>query len=277
VIAQRSRLLDVVDRVAPVVASSRPLARARKARWARQRSAPPRCPRGWRVQPPDFVGVGTQKSGTTWWYRLLAHHPGVATKGHPKELDYFGAPDGAPRRQAEYECWFPRPPGALAGEWTPGYMADPAIAPRLAAVAPSARLLVMVRDPVERYVSALTMFDGHGDPEKEAHHAVRGNYAEGLERLFRSFAPEQVLVLQYERCVLDMESELARTYRFLGLDDGFMPPLARRAVNVTLKPRVQLSAGERDDLVHRYEPDVMRLSQLVPELDLDLWPNFAGA
>ena len=39
--------------------------------------ATPECPPGWRTGPPDFVGVGAQRSGTTWWYRLLLDHPRI--------------------------------------------------------------------------------------------------------------------------------------------------------------------------------------------------------
>jgi hypothetical protein len=50
----------------------------------------PVAPSGWTVAPPDFVGVGAQKAGTTWWYTLLSSHPGVhAPPGRRKELHYF--------------------------------------------------------------------------------------------------------------------------------------------------------------------------------------------
>jgi hypothetical protein len=83
-----------------------------------------------------------------------------------------------------------------------------------------------------------------------------------------------MLVLQYERCVGDPGAELARTYRFLGLDDGFRPAAIHRASSPTLQKKIELGGEARARLVELYRPDVAALSGLVPELDLALWPNF---
>src|ERR1700689_141770 len=82
---------------------------------------PPGCPAGWRGGAPDFIGVGTMRSGTSWWHYLISRHPDVArVKSRDKELHYFdqfalgGTPD-----PHEYHKYFPRPAGQIAGEWTP--------------------------------------------------------------------------------------------------------------------------------------------------------------
>ena len=52
--------------------------------------AHPECPPGWSVGPPDFVIFGAQKSGTTWWFRLIEQHPGVVQpKNQRPELHFF--------------------------------------------------------------------------------------------------------------------------------------------------------------------------------------------
>ena len=75
--------------------------------------------------PPDFIGVGTQRSGTTWWFRTLLGHPQIRPpRGRRKELHFF---DRFCTRElgdgdiAEYHELFPRLPGQIAGEWTPRY------------------------------------------------------------------------------------------------------------------------------------------------------------
>ena len=249
------------------VAALRPIEAVRQAKWRRQRLRPPRCPRGWHTGPPDFVGVGVQKAGTSWWYQLIGRHPDVVTRGHPKELDYFRRAPGP-----AYELWFPRPPGKLAGEWTPDYISDPEHIRRLAVAAPDTRVLVMLRDPVERYVSGLTMALNRGWAEPEPEVYRRGFYASALEVVLRSF--ERVLVLQYERCVADTHAELARTYRFLGLDDSYVPAFAERRVHLTITPKVDVPTARREELIAEYTPDVARAAELVPDLDLSLWPNF---
>jgi hypothetical protein len=62
--------------------------RGASRRIRRRLGLPPARPRGWVLGPPDFVGVGTQKSGTSWWYWLVCDHPQV-TVGFGKELHFF--------------------------------------------------------------------------------------------------------------------------------------------------------------------------------------------
>jgi hypothetical protein len=253
--------------------------RGRRARTVR----PPVTKEGWTYGPPDFVGVGAQKAGTSWWYSLIARHPGVHHRGsRTKELHYFdrffGAPFG-PEDVEEYHRQFPRPPGTIAGEWTPGYLSDFWMPPLLRRAAPDARLLVILRDPVERYRSGLTHTAGLSrDPLRRADAIggfVRGLYARQLEGLWRHFPREQVLVLQYERCQKDTAAELGRTLSFLGLDPTAVPVVdLERRVNETVIPKVEIPADVGAALTEEYRADVARLCDLVPELDLSLWPNF---
>lgn len=246
----------------------------REMGWRRQRRNHPRVPRGWDVSPPDFVGVGAEKSGTTWWYDLLVRHPQVAARGHPKELRYFGRFETFEDWNIEdYARWFPRPPKAINGEWTPAYMVDPRTPDRLAAAAPEARILIMLRDPVERYASGVAMLLRRGITNPAADALRKGLYVSQLERIFRAFPSEQVLVLQYERCIVDFEAQVARTYAFLGLDDAFIPARARRGVNVTREP-IDLTPHLRAELVERYTDEVSRLRLMLPHFDSALWPNF---
>ena len=73
--------------------------------------------------PPDFVGIGAYRSGTTWLYEMIVAHPDVAIPpGRPKELDFFEPfweVGFTPAEVSRYHRYFPRPPGKLVGEWTP--------------------------------------------------------------------------------------------------------------------------------------------------------------
>jgi hypothetical protein len=245
-------------------------------------SAPPPPAPGEVTGAPDFVGIGVQKAGTTWWFGLLTAHPEVAQRAGVHKERHFFAPYATasfgPAQVRAYHDWFPRPPGQRAGEWTPDYVHQPWVAPLLARAAPEARLLVMVRDPVERFLSGLA----HSQVVPASHLGVvvseaveRGFYAAALQRWSAPLEAGRLLVLQYERCVADPAAELARTYRFLGLDDGFVPPGLRRPSSPTLQEKVALDDDARTRLVDLYAPDVAALSALVPELDTALWPNFA--
>ena len=230
--------------------------------------------------PPDFVGIGAQKSGTTWWYELIATHPDVACRADIfKERHFFGRFATRPFGEADvetYHSWFPRPEGRITGEWTPDYLHQPWVPPLLAKSAPEARLLLLVRDPVERFRSGLSHHRRHTGRLTADVHAdavARGLYGRYLEQWLEHFPPDRVLVLQYEQCAADPSGQLERTYRFLGLSP-FSPPgmLTRVSASGEL---VALDRDVRRRLADVYASDVRLLSTLAPDLDLNLWPSAA--
>jgi hypothetical protein len=249
----------------------------RRYNRARIRVGRPPWP-GRRPAPPDFVGVGVQKAGTTWWLDLIVAHPDVDPP-IVKELHYLERYRSRPFDQAaiaRYHRLFSRRPGRIAGEWTPGYIARPWSLDALVAAAPDAKVLVALRDPIDRLVSQRTMHARNGVVPSSAIVALavrRGDYATQLEDLFTRLPRERVLVLQYEQMALDPQAQLARTYRFLGLDDRFVPNGIRELRNPAGRPNVDLDAAERDALLARYGPEMARLPDLVPDLDLSLWPS----
>jgi hypothetical protein len=225
------------------------------------------------------VGIGVQRSGTSWWYELLAAHPGVQP-GPRKELHYFHRYWNKPfaaTDAAGYEALFPRPPGTITGEWSPGYLSHFWVPPLLARAAPEARLLVIVRSPVERYRSGMLLFSQTRRMNAaDASAAFRlGCYADQFETLFASVPRERVLVLQYEQCAEDTRTQLARTYRFLGLDDGFEPDSLRDVRNVLPGSKPSLGTEQLRALVKAYEPQVRALRALDVGIDTARWPEFA--
>ena len=225
------------------------------------------------------MGVGAQRSGTTWWYDLIAAHPGVHD-GVAKELHFFHRYWQRPFAGVDagrYASYFPRPPGSLGGEWSPGYLAHFWVPPCLQQSAPDTHVLVLLRDPVERYVSGVTL---QGETRRagaaSASAAFRlGLYGSQLEYLYRFFPRRQVLVLQFERCVKDPAAEIRRTYEFLGLDDSFAPPDLASRRNASRAKKPTIDDDHRRWLVQAYEPEVVRVAELEPSLDLALWANFA--
>ncbi len=255
-------------------------------RWRGPRApgppAPPPCPDGWHTGPPDYVGLGVQKAGTSWWDALIGRHPSVVrARGLPKELHFFDAAWEEPFGDADvarYQRYFPRPDGCLAGEWTPGYLIDFWTPGLLALAAPRARLLVLLRDPVARFRSGLShQLATSRAPlaDRDIQGAFqRGLYAPQLRRVLAAFPAEQVFIGQYEACRADPAGELARTFAFLGLASFELDAAALRGeVNPTTGPRFDPAPSLHRALVTGYAADLEQLALLVPGLDLSLWPT----
>ena len=289
----------------PLTRVNRPLRESVK-RWIRfHRPIPPlmkrpfderalgQIPAGYHRRGPGFVGIGMGKAGTSWWYRLLTDHPQVVpNRLRTKELCYFyhfGTQGLDEAAKATYRRAFAAPAGRLAGEWSPAYLTYPFALSYLAETVPDTKLLVLLRNPVDRALSELN----HQQLQRPRLLGLRGErarfyfkynifqlvlshnrLAERLRTLLQYFDRDQLLLLQYEACARDPAREIRRTYRFLGLDDQHEPARLRQPVNTNPYVIPLPTPSQRARLREHFAPDVSALASLVPELDLALWPDF---
>ena len=198
---------------------------------------------------PDFLGLGTQKGGTTTLHQLLGLHPDVHLPDR-KEVHYF---DLQPEQPASWyaEQFSSARPGQHCGEITPFYLFHPEVPARIRALLPEAKLLVLLRDPVERALSqvfharkrgferlepaaAIAAADrrlASGDPECLQKHSyvARSRYLEQLERYDALFPAHQLLVMQSEALFQNPEPVWQRLQDFLGLTPVPLPEVMPRA------------------------------------------------
>jgi hypothetical protein len=241
---------------------------------------------GWSIGPPDFIGVGVQRAGTTWLYDLLAMHPGIHVNPDvPKELHFFDELifDADPTKGIEerYARWFPRPRGQLTGEWTPRYLHNLWTPWLVSVAAPRAKLLVSFRDPVERFWSGLEHArrreirkGGSLTATFADDAAARSRYGAQLHNLLRHVPREQLLIIQYERAAQDPQAELNRIWRFLGLETMELPSavLSQRigALSRDLPPLHRAEEVE-EGLVAQLERDIADFLEAATEIDAGLW------
>jgi hypothetical protein len=222
---------------------------------------------------------------------VVCDHPRIHAAA--KELHFFDSYFDREFSDADVDAYhrlFPRPDGRLVGEWSPRYMHDFWTPAMLHRAAPDARILVLLRDPVDRYQSGVShemnrfMRGVRRGPRRQhaasmcANDALsRSLYGRQLRELLQRFEREQVLVLQYERCVADPTGELRRTYEFLGLDQtGHVPPsLTQRSGRP--HPQIVPPAAIVEAAMPLLHRDMSELESLVPELDLELWPSVGSA
>ena len=155
----------------------------------------------------------------------------------------------------KYEALFDAaPPGALRGESTPLYLYDRVAMRRIKDLIPAVKLIMVVRDPVERAHSNWTHLWSAGlEPvgdfvracaEEERriaagwasfwHYTGLGKYGEQLDYAFSLFPREQVLVVRYRRLVDQPAATLGRICAFLGVETGVVGEIPRE--NVTAHP-----------------------------------------
>jgi hypothetical protein len=157
-------------------------------------------------------------------------------------------------------------------------MLDPWTPLQLRKAAPDARILVLLRDPMARLRSGLrhmtAVSSGQMHPRLVNEAIAMGRYGEQLNMLVRHFPREQILVLQFERCLQDPHGELARTFTFIGVDAGFVPDDLRDPINEGRGPRLSIPSGLVDYARDLYAADRSLLADW-PEIDLGLWPDAA--
>ena len=174
--------------------------------------------------PPDFVGIGVQRCGTSWWHAMIESHPAVASLGYgAKELHFFDqwwSGDFGPEQIERYHSNFLRGPGQLAGEWTPRYLYDPWAVPLLMQAAPQAQAARPAARPGCAVPVRAETCPCAGLPLDAD--TVDTAFQRGcLRRPARTGAGHgprtQLLVLQFERCVRETRRMLGATFDFLGV------------------------------------------------------------
>ncbi|HYC31039.1 MAG TPA: sulfotransferase, partial [Gemmatimonadales bacterium] len=242
---------------------------------------------------PNFLMIGAQKSGTTAIYAYIAQHPQVFTSEN-KEPGFFAfegqpaaftGPDDARgeryrvRDIERYRELF-RAAGAQPrrGEASNVHLYVPQAADRIRHYVPEAKLIAVLRDPVDRAYSAYRHLvrDGREDlsfedalaaePRRIAanwhphwHYLARGFYHAQLARFYERFDPRQIAVYTYDDFRRDPAGMLRSVFTFLEIDPDFLPDMSVRH-NVSGVPRFRLLHGlvarpsAAKDLVKRLIP-----------------------
>lgn len=192
----------------------------------------------------DFAIVGAQKSGSTALHSALASHPAVWMP--PGEQPHLEDPHYSPQAVADLDATLSdAPETASVGIKRPDYLGHPEAPARLSRLAPRARVLVVLRDPVDRAVSAFYHYRHYGlvpntGPNDGLRALLRGQaparfarasevlefglYGQHLRQWERVFRRSDMLVLQSEALRSDAAATLRQVEEFLGLPRGDVSP-----------------------------------------------------
>jgi hypothetical protein len=237
---------------------------------------------------PDFLILGAQKAGTTALYAYLRWHPEITGPSF-KEVSFFD------RHYAKGERWYrahmPVRRRSLVGEASPSYLFHPLAPERVAGMLPGARLIALLRNPVDRAFSHYQhevalgreplSFEDAVDREDERMqgelermlrdpsyfslawwnytYIARGRYAEQLERWFAAFPREQLLVLFTEQLSADTAATYRRVLDFLGVTARDLETYPR----IFDRDYADMNPGTRARLHKEFEKPNRRLASLL--------------
>ncbi len=241
---------------------------------------------------PNLIIAGSQKCGTTWLHQSLSKSSAIFGST-PKELGYFNRPDhSSPEALAAYVAHFPETAGAkYYMESTPHYFRTPKrrvdIASNISAMLENPRIIVIFRDPVDRYASAFIHHIMRGRFEysptitevSDAHGMLTlGRYASNL-RHWLPYFPD-IKVLFHDDLLSDPAALIADVMAFLGLendidDEALMFRTNDKSVKVRRKglnweAMPELSPDAAAQLRDFYRSDILDLQSLTGR-DLSHW------
>jgi hypothetical protein len=235
---------------------------------------------------PTVIIIGAPKSGTSALHAYLAAHPEVSMSS-PKELDFFIAERNWSRGLHWYRAHFD-PTCAVRGESSPNYTSFPTwsgVPERMAGLVPEAKLIYLVRDPIERITSQyLNEWAGRREGRAPAdalkatsRYVVRTRYMFQLDQFLARYPAERILVLDHRDLLEQRYATLERVFRFLGVDPSFRDGSLEVEVNTTRsKRRISPIGAALRRRVRRSPLDtrlvnaaIVRLERLVPRPPLE--------
>ena len=232
----------------------------------------------------DFVLAGAQKSGTTALHYFLSRHPDI-NMGDQQEIHFFDN-DALFASEPDYEQLHKHysllGASMIAGDCTPSYLYHEPAAERISKYNPKIKLLILLRNPVERAFAhwnmqrfrgrePLDFFDAvreeqtriAGAPPVDARrfaYVDRGFYGRQLTRLFKFFRREQVKVVKFEDFRDNQRETLAAIFSFLGRKP--LRSVRSKDRNVVPYERT-MNWEERICLYNLFAEDIKKLEQLL--------------
>jgi hypothetical protein len=246
---------------------------------------------------PDFIIGGAPRSGTTFLCHALEHNPAVfLAKPYIPEPKVLVVPGRSPRACVErYGALFASArSGQVLGEKTSYYLESAQACGLMKQVAPRAKILFIVREPVARAYSnylwsrrnglerlpfeeALALEGRRADPlppeksyARPFSYLERGNYGCFARRYYEAFGREQVRFFLYEDIERAPERLLEEIQRFIGVDPLPFQALDAGMVNAARDTGPALDPALAERLRHEMRPKVREFATLTA-LDVSAW------
>lgn len=222
---------------------------------------------------PAWLGIGAQRSGTTWFTDLLTQHPsvGLGTNGKKEQQLLHKVADGR-IPDSDYLDLFPAD-GVRRGDWTPQYLRHASAPATAARLVPDAPILVLLRDPVERFRSAMRLAATRGKswpyPVPITIQTWSGFYADQLEAWAAAVGRERMHVMVYEEIRNDPQAAVDAVWGLIGVDPVPLEEVSRESSSSS-RAEWDWTPGLKESLQVMYRPQADRLASQWG-LDVSSW------
>ncbi|MFH1841374.1 MAG: sulfotransferase domain-containing protein [Candidatus Nealsonbacteria bacterium] len=195
----------------------------------------------------DFLGIGASKSGTTWIFECLKEHPEICGSMN-EEAGLFNSLKEGNRGSKPYSELYNLnfshcKKEQLIGEYTPMYLADFEIIHLIKKHYPEIKLIICLRNPIERaysqylsyklggYISSKKTFEDVVKEGAENLFVKLGLYYSQVKLVFELFPRENILVLINEDIAKNPTEFIQKVYKFLGVDSNFVPSVVNKRIH----------------------------------------------
>ncbi len=203
---------------------------------------------------PSFLGLGVEKAATSWIFACLYEHPQICIP--IKEIDFFSDNEKWEKGISFYQQIFQErcPNTNIRGEFSTSYFYHPAVAGRIHQYLPEVKLLVCLRNPVDRAYSNYRNDIMAGTIPKSMdfkkalkikdYYTRQGHYKKQFLEYYKYFPKEQFYIMIYEDIAADPQAFIRNLFRFLRVDENFIPASLTKRINVSRTPgNVQLEGA----------------------------------
>lgn len=205
---------------------------------------------------PDFIGIGAPRTGTTWLFEVLKSHPDIQIPSK-KAINFFN--EYFDKGTEWYFNHFGNYSEKSVGEISPLYFGHSNLAERLYSVVPDAKLILIVRDPVERLKSHVTLINTLRGQEKTISDRVKelplllehGLYFKHIKEILEYFPREHLLILPFSEIAQNPDRIYNEVLHFLCLSTDFRPSKLNEKVGYNITPKSRALESLRKS-VHQF-------------------------
>lgn len=196
----------------------------------------------------DFIFLGPSKTASTWIYEAIRQHPGLFV---PVTKDIYFFDKYYDKGMAWYDGFFrDAPRGSLCGELSHDYFSSPDAIRRIHDCNPAVKLICCLRNPFDRAYSSylhlvrVGLFAGSFEDALKMFPFIvdEGKYCTNLRHILSLFGRESILILDFGELETDPHRFARRIFRFLGVDEAFVPGVLHEKVNPAREARNMMLA-----------------------------------